>query len=74
VIQAELDRDLKMLRLVSRMKKLYSFVSPLDTLRKENASDFQALEDVIREILTQTVECVNFIQAYFGRSFAGKCT
>jgi len=75
IIREQLDRDGKILTLVSTMKTLYSFVSPLDSFRKENPTLHQPLENMIKDILKQTVECVGcvvFILAYSGHSFASE--
>lgn len=53
------------------MKALFSFVSPLDFLRKENPLLLPPLEEIIQEILKQTVECIVFIHAYSGHGTAG---
>jgi hypothetical protein len=52
------------------MMTLYLFVNPLKSLRNENMS-LSPLEDVIKEILKQTVECIVFIKDYSDHSFSG---
>jgi len=71
-VKDQLDRDEHILALVDTMTTLYSFVSPLDVLKKEHFSIFSSLEDIIKKILKQTVECMLFIQEYGKHSFGVK--
>lgn len=51
------------------MKKLYTFVEPLESM---NDGDLhKSLENVVELILKQTIECVSYIQEYAGHGFMG---
>lgn len=50
------------------MDDVYSFVSDVDLVRNK----MQRLEDIIADILKQTVECAIFIREYTGRGFTGE--
>jgi len=49
------------------MEDTYSFVASADELK--NHSD---LQDIVKRILKQTIECGYFIQEYARRNFGGK--
>ena len=49
------------------MESVYSFVDAIRLLPNK----LQLLEDVICQILKQTVECAIFIREYTGHGFAG---
>ncbi|KAK7464481.1 hypothetical protein VKT23_006651 [Stygiomarasmius scandens] len=63
----ELENEKRIKVLVGQMKNLYIFVKPLSS--QKDTGLVSALEDVIRSILTTTVECVSFIQDYTRRHF-----
>jgi hypothetical protein len=67
-IQGQLDRDRKLLALLKTMESVYSFVDAIEALPNK----LHLLEDVISQILKQTVECSIFIREYTGRGFAGR--
>jgi hypothetical protein len=50
------------------MESVYSFVDAIEALPNK----LRLLEDVISQILKQTVECSIFIREYTGRGFAGR--
>ncbi|KAF8712430.1 hypothetical protein AX14_013105 [Amanita brunnescens Koide BX004] len=62
--QAQQVRNVKILNLVREMEDTYSFVLSADELKSQ-----PVLQDIIAEILKQTIECGYFIQDYARRSF-----
>ena len=67
MIQGQQVRDRKILELVASMENTYSFVIYADELKK-----YPVLQDVLEQILKQTIECGYFIQEYTRRNFGGK--
>ena len=67
MIQGQQVRDQKILELVASMENTYSFVIYADELKK-----YPVLQDVLEQILKQTIECGYFIQEYTRRNFGGK--
>ncbi|MDQ1532139.1 MAG: hypothetical protein QOE37_2264 [Microbacteriaceae bacterium] len=68
MVKGQQDRDGKISNLVRTMEDTYSFVALVDELKKN-----QVLQDVVEQILKQTIECGFFIQEYARRNFAGRC-
>jgi hypothetical protein len=66
MVQAEQARNTKILGLVRTMEKTYSFVISAEELKRH-----PVLQDIMEEILKQTIECGYFIQGYTRRSFGG---
>jgi hypothetical protein len=66
MIQAQQNRDRKILDLVKTMKDTYSFVDSMDGLKKN-----RVLQDIVEQILKQTIECGYFIQEYMRHNFEG---
>jgi hypothetical protein len=66
MVQAQQKRDQKILGLVTTMEDTYSFVTSMDELKKN-----RVLQDIVEQILKQTVECGYFIQQYMRFSFGG---
>ena len=66
IVQAQQARDLKILDLVRAMENTYSFVVSADELKSR-----PVLQDIMEEILKQTIECGYFIQGYTRRNFGG---
>jgi hypothetical protein len=62
MVQAQHARDMKILDLVGTMKNTYSFVVSADELKKR-----PLLQDIVKQILKQTIECGYFIQQYMRR-------
>ncbi|KAK0470659.1 hypothetical protein IW261DRAFT_1003157 [Armillaria novae-zelandiae] len=62
VVDTQLDRDTRIVGLIDKMKRLYSFVAPLESMNIHST-----LESVVQLILRQTIECVGFVQE--GRRF-----
>ena len=61
-----------MIKLVETMEIVYSFV---DAIQSNVAEMVKVLEDIIRRIFTQTIECSMFIQEYSKQGgFAGQKT
>ncbi|KZP21263.1 hypothetical protein FIBSPDRAFT_931700 [Athelia psychrophila] len=67
LVQAQQTRDHKMIALIETLQSTYSIVDGSDILNDER------LQDVLNEVLKQTIDCGYFIQGYAGgRTFAGK--
>jgi hypothetical protein len=49
------------------MEDTYSFVASADELKK-----YSDLQDIVKRILKQTIQCGYFIQQYAQRDFGGK--
>lgn len=62
----QLDRDQKIIDLLTSMENVYSFVDEMQSVRDKNTT----LDNVIKLILQQTFECAIFIQEYSGMGFA----
>ena len=71
VIKHQMELDQNVLKLIGKMRSLYSFVQPLESLKNEDLSLLLPLENMVQDILIQTVECVLFVQAYNTRSSVG---
>ena len=67
MVQGQQVRDQKILELVGSMENTYSFVICADELKK-----YPVLQDVLEQILKQTIECGYFIQEYTRWNFGGK--
>ena len=66
MVQAQQARNVKILGLIKAMEDTYSFVVSADELKSHSV-----LQDIMEEILKQTIECGYFIQSYTRRSFGG---
>jgi ABC-type amino acid transport substrate-binding protein len=66
MVQAQQARDQQILDLVTAMEDTYSFVVSADELKQNDK-----LQDIINQILKQTIECGYFIQKYTRHSFGG---
>jgi hypothetical protein len=66
MVRAQQDRDQKILDLVTMMEDTYSFVDSMDELRKN-----RVLQNIVEQILKQTIECGYFIQEYMRHNFTG---
>jgi len=62
----QLERDKKVVDLVTTMESVYAFV---DVVRSY-PDKLEVLKNIIENILNQTIECVIFIREYAGRGFA----
>jgi hypothetical protein len=67
MVQGQQARDQKILELVALMENTYSFAICADELKK-----YPVLQDVLEQILKQTIQCGYFIQEYTRRNFGGK--
>jgi hypothetical protein len=67
-VQNQITTDKNLLDLLSTMEKVYSFVEAIQT---DVTEKINVLEDVIKRIFTQTVECAIFIREYTDHGFAG---
>ena len=68
MVQAQQARNVKILDLVIAMEEAYSFVVSAAELKS-----YPVLQDIMEEILKQTIECGYFIQGYTRQSFGGTC-
>ena len=66
MIKAQQVRDRKILDLVTAMEETYSLAILVSELKKD-----ERLQDIINQILRQTIECGYFIQEYMRRNFGG---
>ena len=66
MVQAQQTRDQQILGLVKAMENTYSFVVSADGLKSH-----PVLQDIVEQILKQTIECGYFIQEYTRRNFGG---
>ena len=66
MVQAQQARNVKILGLVRAMENTYSFVVSADELKSN-----PVLQDIMENILKQTIKCGEFIQDYTRRSFGG---
>jgi hypothetical protein len=66
MVQVQQGRDRKILDLVTTMESTYSFVASMDELKKSHV-----LQDIVAQILKQTIECDYFIQEYLWHNFEG---
>jgi hypothetical protein len=64
MVKGQQDRDQKISVLLTKMEETYSFVDSVNELKKS-----RVLQDVVEQILKQTVECGYFIQRYAQRNF-----
>ncbi|KAM6493347.1 hypothetical protein JOM56_011481, partial [Amanita muscaria] len=67
IVKAQQVRDQKISDLVRTMENLYSFVALTDELAEN-----RVLQDIVEQILKQTIECGFFIQEYSRRNFGGR--
>ena len=67
MVQAQQARDVKILGLVTAMEDTFSFVVSADELKTH-----PVLQDIMEELLKQTIECGYFIQVYTRRNFGGR--
>jgi hypothetical protein len=65
MVQAEQSRDQRILDLVTAMENTYSFVVSADELKNH-----PVLQNIVEQILKQTIECGYFIQEYTRRNFS----
>jgi hypothetical protein len=70
VIRNQFFRDEKLITLVATMESIFSFV---DVIQSDITDKVKVLEDIIKRIFIQTVECGIFIREYVNRGFVGKC-
>jgi hypothetical protein len=66
MVRAQQNRDRKILDLITTMEDTYSFMDSMDELRKN-----RVLQDIVEQILKQTIECGYFIQEYMRHNFRG---
>jgi hypothetical protein len=66
MVQAQQARDQRILDLVTAIENTYSFVVSADELKSH-----PVLQDIVEQILKQTIECGYFIQEYTRRNFGG---
>ena len=66
MIKAQQVRDRKILDLVMAMEETYSLAMSVKELKND-----ERIQDIINQILRQTIECGYFIQEYTRRNFGG---
>jgi hypothetical protein len=66
MVKAQQVRDQRILNLVTTMEETYSFVVSADELKQE-----YDLQDIVKRILKQTIECGYFIQEYVRHNLGG---
>ena len=66
MIKAQQVRDQNILGLVTAMEETYSFAMSVKELKND-----ERIQDIINQILRQTIECGYFIQEYTRRNFGG---
>jgi hypothetical protein len=66
MVQGQRGRDQKIVDLITKMEDTYSFVASTDELKKN-----LVLQNVVKQILKQTIECGYFIQTYARHNFGG---
>jgi len=64
MIQAQQVQDQQILDLVTAMEETYSLTISANELKKD-----EKLQDIINQILRQSIECGYFIQEYTRRNF-----
>ena len=69
VVKSQLERDKNVIDLVKTMGDVYAFVDAIQSLPDK----LKLLEEIIGNILNQTVECAIFIREYMGHGFGGEC-
>ena len=67
MVQAQQAQDSKVLELVKAMERTYSIVKSMDELKS-----YSVLQDIMVQILKQTIECGYFIERYTRRNFVSK--
>ena len=67
MVQAQRTQDSNVLELVKAMERTYSIVKSTDELKS-----YSVLQDIIIQILKQTIECGYFIERYTRRNFVSK--
>jgi hypothetical protein len=66
-VQAQQAQDSKILELIKAMERTYSIVKSADELKS-----YSVLQDIMVQILKQTIECGYFIERYTQRNFMSK--
>ena len=67
MVQAQQVQDSKVMELVKAMERTYLIVKSTDELRS-----YSVLQDIIVQMLKQTIECGYFIEQYTRRNFVSK--
>ena len=68
MVQAQQARDQQIIGLITAMENTHSFMVSADELKSH-----PVLQDIVGQILKQTIECGYFIQEYAQRNFGGTC-
>ncbi|KAG2141076.1 hypothetical protein DEU56DRAFT_282652 [Suillus clintonianus] len=68
IARNQLDRDGRIADLTNMMEDVYTFVDDV----KSFPSRLSSLEDTIKKIIFQTIECMLFIREYSGHGFCGR--
>ena len=67
MVQAQQAQDSRVLELVKAMERTYSIVKSMDELKS-----YSVLQDIMIQILKQTIECGYFIKRYTQHKFVSK--
>jgi hypothetical protein len=67
MVEAQQAQDSKVLQLVKAMERTYSIVKSTDELK-----NYSVLQDIMVQILKQTIECGYFIKQYARDNFVSK--
>ena len=67
MVQAQQAQDSKVLELIKAMERTYSIVKSTDELKS-----CSVLQNIMVQILKQTIECGYFIERYTRRNFVSK--
>lgn len=65
MVNEQVQRDKKLVDLVTTMEDVYSFVDTIQSL----PSKLELVDGIVAKILNQTVECAIFIREYTGHGF-----
>ncbi|KAG1879614.1 hypothetical protein C8R48DRAFT_648028 [Suillus tomentosus] len=68
IARGQLDRDKSIGELTDMMEDVYTFVDDIKRFPSRLASQ----EETIKKIMSQTIECMLFIQEYSGHGFCGR--
>jgi hypothetical protein len=69
VVREQITTDRKLLELVATMENIYSFV---DAVQLDISEKVNVLEETIKRIFIQTIECAIFVREYADRGFLGE--
>lgn len=68
IIRNQITTDQKLIQLVTTMESIYTFV---DAIQSNVSEHINLLEETIKRIFNQTIECAIFIREYVNHGFLG---